>query len=196
MPKRTPEQAEEPRRAILDAARQLFETEGYAGASVASIVKLAGATKGALFHHFASKEALFLEVWKSLQLEMDTEARAAASAGRSKDDPYSAFLAGTRAYFKWAATPAYQQIVLVDGRAVMGLARWQESDDRLGRNNVEQGVRYLARKGLISEEGVVPLSVMLLHALNGAGFALTRKDAGITADTLFDAFEELLRGLR
>ena len=78
----------------------------------------------------------------------------------------------------------------------MGLARWQENDDRLGRSNVEQGVRYLARRGMISEEGVVPLSVMLLNALNGAGFALTRKDPGITEETLFAAFEKLLRGLR
>ena len=78
----------------------------------------------------------------------------------------------------------------------MGLARWQANDDRLGRDNVELGVRYLARKGLISEDGVVPLSVMLLNALNGAGFALSRKDPGITADSLFDAFEKLLRGLR
>tara|TARA_R110000824_G_scaffold218483_1_gene405172 strand:+ start:1037 stop:1627 length:591 start_codon:yes stop_codon:yes gene_type:complete len=196
MVKRTSEQAEETRRAIFDAARQLFETEGYSGASIASIVAAAGTTKGALFHHFASKEALFMEVWKSLQLQMDAEARAAAAAGRSKEDPYAAMLAGTRAYFKWAATPAYQQIVLIDGRAVMGLARWQANDDRLGRDNVEQGVRYLARKGLISEDGVVPLSVMLLNALNGAGFALSRKDPGITADSLFDAFEKLLRGLR
>jgi hypothetical protein len=86
--------------------------------------------------------------------------------------------------------------VLIDGRAVMGLERWQESDDRLGRSSVERGVAYLAKKGLISAEGVVPLSVMLLNALNGAGFALTRKDLGISADNLFDAFEKLLRGLR
>ncbi|KCZ88334.1 TetR/AcrR family transcriptional regulator [Hyphomonas johnsonii] len=196
MAKRTQEQAEETRRAIIAAARHLFATEGYAATSIAKIVADAGATKGALFHHFASKESLFLEVWNTIQLEMDAETRAAAEAGRSPSDPYAAFLAGTRVYFKWASKEEYQRIALVDGRAVMGLERWQERDDRLGRSNVEGGVRHLARKGLIKERNVVALSIMLLNALNGAGFALTRNDPGITADSLFEAFEELLRGLR
>ena len=196
MVKRTPEQAEETRRTILAAARHLFETKGYTDTSIAAIVDAAGTTKGALFYHFASKEALFREVWTAVQLEMDAETRAAAAAAISPTDPYAAFLAGTRVYFNWASTEAYQRIVLTDGRAVMGLERWQETDDRLGRNNVANGLRYLAKQGHISEERIVPMSVMLLNALNGAGFSLSRKDPGVTADNLFEAFEELLRGLR
>jgi|TARA_R110002020_G_scaffold105961_2_gene246844 AcrR family transcriptional regulator len=196
MVKRTPEQAEETRRKILAAARRLFETKGYTDTSIAAIVDEAGTTKGALFHHFASKEALFREVWTAVQLEMDAETRAAAAGAISPTDPYAAFLAGTRVYFKWASTEAYQRIVLTDGRAVMGLERWQEDDDRLGRNNVATGLRYLAKQGHISQERIVPMSVMLLNALNGAGFSLSRKDPGVTADNLFEAFEELLRGLR
>lgn len=196
MVKRTSEQAEETRRAILDAARHLFETQGYPRTSIANIVEAAGISKGALFHHFASKDALFFEIWKEMQLEMDAEARAAAQAGRSKTDPYAAFLAGTRAYFNWASRPGFQRVVLIDGPAVMGLDGWQENDDRLGRSNVEQGVRYLAHKGLIAEDGIVPISIMLLNALNGGGFALSRRESGLTPDNLFDAFEALLRGLR
>lgn len=196
MVKRTPEQAEETRRAILHAARQLFETQGYARTPISNIVDAAGISKGALFHHFASKDALFFEIWKAMQLEMDAEARAAAWKGRSRTDPYAAFLAGTRVYFNWASRPGFQRVVLIDGPAVMGLDGWQENDDRLGRSNVEQGVRYLAQKGLIREDGVLPISIMLLNALNGAGFALSRQESGLTADNLFDAFEALLRGLR
>jgi AcrR family transcriptional regulator len=196
MVKRTPEQADETRRAILHAARQLFETQGYSATSIASIVDAAGITKGALFHHFPSKDVLFFEIWKETQLEMDAEARQAAQQGRSKTDPYAAFLAGTRVYFNYASKPGFQRVVLIDGPSVMGRDDWQANDYRLGGSNVEQGLRYLAHKGLISHDGVVPLSIMLMNALNGGGFALTRQEAGLTADNLFDAFEALLRGLR
>ena len=196
MVKRTSEHAEETRRAILDAARQRFEVQGYSATSIANIVEAAGTTKGALFHHFPSKEDLFFEIWSDIQREMDAEAKAAANAGRSTEDPYAAFLAGTRTYFRWTTTPAYQRIVLVDGRSVLGLERWQEGDNRLGRGTVEQGLRYLVKKGLIEDKGIVPLSIMLLNALNGAGFALARGDHGVTEESLFDAFEALLRGLR
>ena len=81
MVKRTSEQAEETRRAILDAARHLFETQGYPRTSIANIVEAAGISKGALFHHFASKDALFFEIWKEMQLEMDGQERGSISTG-------------------------------------------------------------------------------------------------------------------
>jgi AcrR family transcriptional regulator len=73
MPRRTAEQAEATRAAILDAARKRFAEDGFS-ASIASIVADAGVTKGALFHHFPSKLDLFREVWTDLQTRMGEEA--------------------------------------------------------------------------------------------------------------------------
>src|SRR5690606_2253620 len=98
----TKEQAAETREALLRAARQAFAEQGFAATSVAAIAETAGTTKGALFHYFASKEELFLEVWKSLQQEMDLAARDAAIAARCRRDPYASFLAGCRVYLEWA----------------------------------------------------------------------------------------------
>ena len=46
------------RRALLDAAHTLVRRKGWAGTSVDELCAEAGVTKGAFFHHFASKEAL------------------------------------------------------------------------------------------------------------------------------------------
>jgi AcrR family transcriptional regulator len=63
------DRAERTRNAILDAAAEVFDRRGFAGASLSEILTKAGVTKGALYFHFSSKEelamALVEEQWKS-----------------------------------------------------------------------------------------------------------------------------------
>lgn len=196
MARRSKADAEKTRLDILLAAADVFTRYGFAETTIARIVENAGITKGALFHHFKSKEDLFETLWESLQSQMDAEARAKANAARSLTDPYSAFLAGCRTYLKWAARPDYQQIVLIDGPSVLGLAGWYEADNDLGRENVRTGLRYLVKKGIVAEERVPALSVLVHNALNGAGFAMARGEPGITRESVLDAFEAVLKSLR
>lgn len=195
MPKRTKAQAAETREALLRAARRAFTDEGYAGASLNAIAAEAGASKGAVFHHFTSKEALFVEVWTLLQVEMDKAAAAAAVAGRSRDDPYAAFLAGCRVYLDWALREDYRRIVLIDGPSVLGMNRWHELDFALAKDNITRGTEYLASKGRFPMEKARPAAILLQAALNGAGFALAADHPDISADDVFSTFERLLRGL-
>ncbi|MEO0551032.1 MAG: TetR family transcriptional regulator [Pseudomonadota bacterium] len=188
--------AEQTRDRLLSTAKTLFETKGYAETSVADISAAAGTTKGALFHHFSNKEALFREVWQDLQEEMDQKARKNAKAARSRTDPYAAFLAGCRVYLDYTTRADYQKIVLIDGPSVLGEPGWYESDHYIGGQNVRAGMRWIAKKGIISRDRVEPLAVMLRSALNGAGFSISRGTPGITADSVFDAFERLVRNLR
>ena len=46
---------------ILDAARTLFIEKQYADVSLREITQIAGVTKGALYHHFSTKEELYLQ---------------------------------------------------------------------------------------------------------------------------------------
>ena len=196
MARRSKADAEKTREQLIDVATKLFEVKGYADTSVNEVCEALGITKGALFHHFKSKEGLFLAVWTRLQTAMDDEARAAAIAARSRTDPYSAFLAGCRVYLKYATRRDYQKIVLVDGPAILGIQGWYERDHDLGTQNVHAGVRYLAKKGIVAAHRVDPLAVMLQSALNGAGFALSRDEDGVSADGLYDAFEQMVKALR
>lgn len=195
MARRTREDAEKTRATILAAAHLLFESQGFADTKISQIVARAGITKGALFHYFPNKDALFREIWENLQREMDDSAQAAANAARSRKDPYAAFLAGCRTYLSWAARRDYQQIVLIDGPSVLGLAGWYEADNDLGRRNVRNGILYLAKKGIVDEKRVSALAVLVHNALNGAGFALSRNEPGVTPDSIIDAFEAVLKSL-
>ena len=56
------QRSEETRNRILAAAENCFAHSGYDGTSVAQICQEAGVSKGALYHHFDSKQAIFLEL--------------------------------------------------------------------------------------------------------------------------------------
>lgn len=193
MTNRRAKKAFETRAAILNAARQRFTDEGFE-ASLSSIVEDAGITKGALFHHFENKQALYHEVWRVLQSEMDADTQAAARANRSQDDPYAAILAGCRKYLEWAARPDYQRIVLVDGRSVFG-KEWYEADMNLGQRSVRIGIDSLVQRGLVAPENAATVAVIVQGALNGAGVALSRNVPGVTLESIGRVFERLLRGL-
>jgi AcrR family transcriptional regulator len=196
MARRTQKEAEKTRRIILDAATNLFESKGYSNTTIAEIVDATHLTKGAVFHHFTSKEALFTEIWTGLQTDMDAVARAAAAEQFTNPDPYAAFLAGSRIYLDWVARRDYRQIVLIDGPAVLGISGWYERDSELGRDNVRSGIRYLIKCGIVADDREADLSVLFQSILNAAGYALAREEPGVTADSLFDAFEMLLRNAR
>ena len=196
MAKRTKADANQTREDLIQAATKLFEANGYANTSINDICGEVGITKGALFHHFTSKQDVFLEIWTRLQVAMDQEAREAAISARNPDDPYSAFLAGCKVYLNHVIRPAFQKIVLIDGPAVLGMRDWQEIDHDLGHQNVHAGVSYFAKKGIVAEHRVAALAVMIQSALNGAGFALVRKEKGITVDSVYDAFEVMVKSLR
>ncbi len=196
MVKRTKADAKKTREQLVASATKLFEAKGYADTSINDICLDLGITKGALFHYFRTKQDLFLEAWTRLQVAMDTKAREAAIAARSLTDPYAAFLAGCRIYLTFATRRDYQKIVLIDGPAVLGQKGWYERDHDLGTQNVHAGVRYLSKKGIIDADRVDALAVMLQSALNGAGFALARQEPGIDADSVYDAFELMVKSLR
>jgi AcrR family transcriptional regulator len=60
VPKVSPDQLAETRRGILDAARRAFARHGYEGATVKVLEAETGLSRGAIFHHFKDKDALFL----------------------------------------------------------------------------------------------------------------------------------------
>lgn len=196
MARRSKADAEKTREQLLEMATVMFGSRGFSATSLSDVCGELEITKGALFHHFSSKDDLFREVWTRLQVEMDAAARDAAIEARRHDDPYAAFLAGCRTYLNYAARRDFQQIVLIDGPSVLGIEDWHENDHDLGIQNVTAGLQYFCRKGIIAPEKVAPLAIMLMGALNGAGFALARDPGGVSADEFHKAFETLVKTMR
>ena len=72
------------RERLLHAARQVIEDAGYGAASVAAIAERAGVAAGTLYRHFASKEELFVEVFRSVCAREEHAMRSAAAAAADR----------------------------------------------------------------------------------------------------------------
>ena len=127
-PRRTKaEQTEATIERLISVARRLFAERGYARTATEDIVAAAEVTRGALYHHFPGKEALFGAVFLRLQAEIGERIEAASSL---HDDRWSQIIAGCRAFLQAACEADIRQIVLLDGPAVIGPVAWRQADER------------------------------------------------------------------
>ncbi len=193
MAKRTAGDAAKTRADILMQAKRLFADQGYAGTSAREISAAAGVTVGAMFHHFDSKLGLFQQVFEDLELAMDAQAKAASKPGQGLDT-LETFLAGVRISLDFAEQRDFHRIVFVEAPAVFGEDKWREVDARLGLKTVMAGARALMAAGLIAEQPVKPIAILLMGAMNAAGFALARGEEGVDKDALVDALRLLIAG--
>jgi AcrR family transcriptional regulator len=94
--------AEATRRALLDAALDVFTEQGYDAASIAEVVRRADASVGSLYHHFGGKVDLFLAIWDEYRAEREQIASHAVAERKADGeiDPYRLFLAGAEVYLK------------------------------------------------------------------------------------------------
>src|SRR5690348_15929610 len=100
------------RRALVDVAEELFTEHGYAATSLDAIVAGADVTKGALYHHYSGKQAVFEAVFERVEAE---GAQTIQESLRDKDDPWEKAIAGLRAFLDVVRQPAYSRIVVQDG---------------------------------------------------------------------------------
>jgi AcrR family transcriptional regulator len=118
------ERRAETRRVLVTAARELFGQQGFAAVGTEEVVRAAGVTRGALYHLFTDKAALFAAVLD--EVESDIAARMLVAVdGIAADDTATLLLAGADAFLDACAEPATQQIVLIDGPSVLGWAAWR-----------------------------------------------------------------------
>jgi AcrR family transcriptional regulator len=193
MAKRNAVDAAQTREDILAKARDLFARQGYAGTSAREISSAAGVTIGAMFHHFDSKMHLFECVFEELELEMDRHAKAASNPALGLS-VLETFLAGVSTSLDFASRNDFHRIVLTEGPSVFGEDKWREIDARLGLKTVMVGTRALMAAGVIAEQPVKPIAVLLMGAMNAAGFALARGEAEIDQENLINAMRLLLTG--
>jgi AcrR family transcriptional regulator len=157
------------RAALIAAGRTLFSERGFAGAGREDIVEHAGLTRGALYHHFASKEDLFATVYEEVEREL-TEAVIVAAA--ATDDPVEGLRLGAFAFLDAAATPDVRRIVLLDGPAVLSPDVRHEIAQRYGLGLVREALRAAAAAGRLVVGPVDPLAPVLLAALHEAATSI------------------------
>jgi AcrR family transcriptional regulator len=113
--------------AIVSAASKLFTARGFAATSIDDIASRAGVAKGAVYHHFESKEQIFQRVFEQMTGALAAEVAASAAAGKSTLDRFER---GTLKYLTSIAGNKFRQVLLIDGPAVLGWEKWREIDAR------------------------------------------------------------------
>ncbi|MBV9797440.1 MAG: TetR/AcrR family transcriptional regulator [Solirubrobacterales bacterium] len=181
--------------ALIDAARELFAAHGYAGVGTEEIVRRAGVTRGALYHHFrGGKEELFRAVL--VQLSAETVQRV-AQAAIATEDPWEALVLGSEAFLDASVTPDVQRIMLIDGPSVLGWDHWRAIDADYGFGLLETAVRRAMDAGRLLPASAKAVAHVLAGALDEAAMVVARADdASAARQEMGHTVRRLLEGLR
>lgn len=181
------------RRALLKAAGQLFALRGYAATSLDAIVSEAKVTKGALYHHFASKQGIFEAVLTDLE---DQAAKTISKAMKGAKDPWEQARAGLTAFLEVLREPAYSRLVVHEGPTVLG-PRNVERVERSTFDVVRQVVAGVLGDSTLDPQMQETFSRIFFGALAAAGDAIVEStDPAAATQRVEAAFGMLLDGMR
>jgi AcrR family transcriptional regulator len=161
------------RQSLIATATGLFTKVGYDATSIEAVLRESGVSRGALYHHFDSKEQLFEAVLEALEAEL---AQATVAAAHGVTDPAKALQRGCDTFLDLAQTPKVRQIVLVDAPAVLGWQKWREIDARHGFGLLKAVLASAADDGRVRRELVDTFAHMLLAALFEVALMVSRAE--------------------
>jgi AcrR family transcriptional regulator len=185
------------RRALITAARSLFGEQGYADTPVDEIVRLAGVTKGALYHHFKDKDDLFRAVVEEVKGEVTATIGAAFLAAAGDGDPLDTVTAGCLAFLDAFADPAVQRITILDARSVLDGPTRRELDGRYEVAVIRGALRRAMHLGVIDTQPLAPLAHVIAGGLAEACALIAEADDEDAARAqVSSVVTQLLGGLR
>jgi AcrR family transcriptional regulator len=180
--------------AIQAAARKLFAAQGFEATSIDDIAEQAGVAKGAIYHHFASKEAIFTQVLEELQAEI--AAAPVPSAARQIPDAMDRIAAGVLRYLEAAMQPGIKRILLIDGPVVIGWGKWREIDDRYFGAGTKAALAHALGKRVPARE-LDAIAHLVMGAVMEAALVCAGADDPLkTAREHSSALRRMLEGAR
>lgn len=191
---RQEQRTEATRARLLQVARRMFVERGYQAVPAEELVREAGLTRGALYHHFGGKDGLFAALYAQVQGEVTARIDRAADAA---PDAWSALRAGCHAFLECCMDPEVQRIVLLDAPVVLSWEAWREVDQGSGLGSLKAGLRQAQEAGLLPGHSAEAVAHLLLGAMNEAAMWIAR--AADRAGALEEArrgLDQLLHGLR
>ena len=178
---------------LIEVATGLFADHGYEGTSIEAVLTAAGVSRGALYHHFAGKEALFravLEVLSERITEQLTEVISACT------DPVEAVRTSALGWIDLAGDPVIQRIMLVDAPSVLGWEQWRAMDEGRAAGAMRDMLQAVSDTGRLPGELVGPFAHMILAALDEAAMVVARApDSRVAVAEERQAVEEFLARL-
>ena len=182
------------KRALLDSATTLFTDHGYAGTSLDEVVAAARVTKGALYHHFPSKLALFENVFLRVQESTTADIERAISASK---DPWERAQIGLQKFLEVCREPQFRRICMQEGPVALGHERWQEAE-KAASYGIVQGIvdDLLADLGGIDQLGEAFTAVFYGAIRSASEYVADAEDPDAASDDVQTTIGALLAGLR
>jgi AcrR family transcriptional regulator len=156
---------------LIEVATGLFADRGYEGTSIEAVLTAAGVSRGALYHHFAGKEALFTAVLDALNERITVQLTEIIGATA---DPAEAVRTAALAWIDLAGDPVIQRIMLVDAPSVLGWEQWRAMDEGRTVGAMRAMLQAVADTGRLPGELVGPFAHMILAALDEAALVVAR----------------------
>jgi len=158
-------------RALITAARRLWGERGYAEVGTPEIAEAAGVTRGAMYHQYADKAALFRAVIEAMDQEVLERLQADVAAAEPKT-PADTMHAMADAWLRIAAEPEVRQLMLLDGPSVIGWAEYREMSQRNSVEAAEELLKAAIDAGQLRPQPLRPLALVLLGAFDEAAMYL------------------------
>jgi AcrR family transcriptional regulator len=158
------------RTALVAAARELFATRGYRAVPADEIVRAAGVTRGALYHHYADKQDLFRSVVEDLEREITEEVRTALDQA---PDLVTGMAAALDVFLTACLRPEVRRISLTDAPAVLGWTAWREIEAEHGLGMLTEVLTRAMAEGLLTPQPVRALAQLVLAAVMEAAHMIT-----------------------
>lgn len=181
------------RQALVTAARRLWAARSYAEVGTPEIATAAGVTRGAMYHQFADKAALFLAVVEAV--EQDVVARLADAVARSgATTPAGAIRAAVEPWLDICVDPEVRQLLLLDAPSVLGWERCRDITQRYSLGMTERLLVEAMDAGQLAVQPTRALAHILIGALDEAAMVIAtaedrdqaRADVGEVLRRLFD----------
>jgi AcrR family transcriptional regulator len=158
------------RAAILDAATRRFAELGFSGTALEDVAADIQATRGAVYHHFTNKKALFEAVLEQLETDVVERSTAAADAA---PDPWHAAFAALDSFLDDCCDPVYGKVVWQEAPLALGWHRWRECEEKYAYGLIERLVGALMDSGILERQPLEPATRITFSMLSAAGLALS-----------------------
>jgi AcrR family transcriptional regulator len=181
--------------ALIAAARRLWGERGYAEVGTPEIAAAAGVTRGAMYHQYADKAALFAAVIEIVETEAMQRLSAAVLVAEPAS-PKAALRIAADAWLQIATEPEIRRLVLLDAPAVLGWAAFRELNQRFGLGMTEQLLAAAIDAGELRAQPVRPLATVLLGAIDEAAMVIAAAEEPAAAHAeVTGVVHDLLDGL-
>lgn len=187
-------QAEATRALLVEVATAAFTEQGYAATSIDDIIQRAAVARGALYHHFSGKEALFRAAYE--HVESDVIGRVLAAAAAHASAPWEAVRAGLATFLDACAEPAFRRIVILDSVSVLQSKVLEEGVDPHELPMLRNVLNPLLTTTTFHGVALDALTYIALGGLYGASLYIARADDPAAARGDVDVvLDTLVRGL-